>query len=1034
MIGSASREQASAPPAGQPGTYEQAEADGEGSCASGGDVGGMVAAPTMQAGYAAEAANDMASGGEERAQSWTSVSTAPRFASVSLGGGQTLELKRMRVTVKVEGFRARTVVDHVFYNPHDRTIEGTFRYPLPAEATVSGYAMFLGTGGSGTPEFFGPDDQLRQMDPRQLGSLTLEQVTQRADAQLWGELRTGRIVRQAEARETYENVTRRRVDPALVEQVAPNTFEARVFPIAAHGYHRVIVSYEQNLPRVGRALEYAFAVPQANIDTFELTVAADKPAVRAARYVGSLQGIADQSNARGIAFRYGKQGATEAGTLAFQLEDAAPQVEIVAGENPIRHESHFVMRVHGDDRMAGQQGASSDQAVFVLDTSLSEHADRFAIDVALLEGILEQTPGIRRFNVITFDAGARWLSEAWIANDARGREDTIARLRGVLLEGGTDLSAALGALASPPQEMNVARGTPTDVFLLSDGAINLGDTDADAIVAAHPARSPFRARFFAYRTGLGAENVALMRSLTREGAVFNCLTRDSVPACATAHQRSGLHIARVEIVGRGAQPARVSDVIVAGQEATLSRNGTLMLAGKLEAAGAATLKLIGTIDGREVTIEHPIELAAAGELAPRAWAEIAVAELLATHDDDLESYAIALSQHYRVPSRLASFLVLETDAEYHQYGLDEEQGRAGASVSELTEGQRQQRTASRSAWDRIERVFSGPRARNRLASIEGGEVYRRLATFVGRQDALLDGGSRIPLVMANAVPEGYRRGLTHDADAVALFRDEAERRHTQGDLGAAIRALTSLVENDPGSSEIARAVAYRLHSWDADATSANLLLGVLEQRPYEPQSYRDLANVLWTRRPAVTAMLFEAVLAGPWDSRFVGLDTVVREEYALFIRDHRRSAPNHPFTEYLAQRERALGLGLPASDMRVTMTWNTDNTDIDLWVTGPDGDKCYYAQRDTETGQLLDDITRGFGPERYQTRDGSERGEFLVQAHYYGNNGNRLVAETHVTITIATHLGTPQERVQRYDAVLANPGDVADIARIDLGD
>src|SRR5687767_6271389 len=43
---------------------------------------------------------------------------APRFASVSLGGGQTLELRKMRVSVVVEGFRARTIVDHIFHNPH----------------------------------------------------------------------------------------------------------------------------------------------------------------------------------------------------------------------------------------------------------------------------------------------------------------------------------------------------------------------------------------------------------------------------------------------------------------------------------------------------------------------------------------------------------------------------------------------------------------------------------------------------------------------------------------------------------------------------------------------------------------------------------------------------------------------------------------------------------------------------------------------------------------------------------------------------
>ena len=47
----------------------------------------------------------------------------------------------MRVTVTIEGPRARTVVDHVFRNPHDKQLEGTIEYPLPASASPCYYAL-----------------------------------------------------------------------------------------------------------------------------------------------------------------------------------------------------------------------------------------------------------------------------------------------------------------------------------------------------------------------------------------------------------------------------------------------------------------------------------------------------------------------------------------------------------------------------------------------------------------------------------------------------------------------------------------------------------------------------------------------------------------------------------------------------------------------------------------------------------------------------------------------------------------------------
>ncbi|MDH5491027.1 MAG: DUF2135 domain-containing protein, partial [Myxococcales bacterium] len=173
-------------------------------------------------------------------------------------------------------------------------------------------------------------------------------------------------------------------------------------------------------------------------------------------------------------------------------------------------------------------------------------------------------------------------------------------------------------------------------------------------------------------------------------------------------------------------------------------------------------------------------------------------------------------------------------------------------------------------------------------------------------------------------------------------------------------------------------------------------------------------------------------LSGQWDGRFLQVQTVVREEYALFIRAHRREHGDHPFAQYLASREQALNLRLEPADLRVTMTWNTDNTDIDLWVTDPRGEKCYYAHRNIASGgELLDDVTRGFGPERFHAIQ-SVPGEYLVQAHYYGNNGNRLLAETDVTLTVATHVGTDRERVERHVVTLRDSGDIATVARIQM--
>ncbi|NOY91465.1 MAG: DUF2135 domain-containing protein, partial [Deltaproteobacteria bacterium] len=971
------------------------------------------------------------------AQSWRRVTGASRFASVSLGGGHSLELRRVRVSVKVEGFRARTVVDHIFYNPYDRALEGKFRYALPPEASVSSYAMFLGTG-RGEPSFFGPEQANRRREEAMQGMGPIAGTLARVDPQAWGELRVGRIVQAEQGREVYENVTRRGVDPALVEEVAPNTFEARVFPIAAHGFHRVIVSYEQTLPRVGGELEYLFPVPSSerggqSLESFEFSLEADGAKARRLRYTGDLRGGAafQRAGIRGYALR--SDGPQQGGAVAVRMTPSGRgPIELLVGGDPSSQqgEKHFILRVRGDARLPeGGASAGAPQAVFLLDTSLSEDPDRFNLDVNLMRLILERSPNIRRFNVITFDAGARWLSPRWMRNDAAGRDSALERVGQILLEGATDLGAALRTLAHPPMPVG---GGHLDAFLLTDGAVSWGERDAGNLIASFRAESPWDARFFAYRTGLGAEDTRMLRRLTAGGAVFNCLSSSALEGCAVGHQRAGLRIESVRLEGRGEGGARTSDVLVAGGVATLTRGAELLIAGRVNRVGDATLHISGTLNGQAQDWAVPVSLTGSGELASRAWAEIAVQHLLATHDSELEDLAVALGQRYRVPSRVTSFLVLATDAEYQQYDLARARRDAGSGgIAELVAHARQSRSGARTSWQRLERALRLGASHNRLEAHEQGRVWRDLSGFVARRPvAFVRGGQAIPAVLASDAPRGYRRNRPHEPEQLEVYRLEAERRREAGQLGAAIRALSSGVENAPASAEVARSVGYSLMAWGADAEAAEVFISVLEKRPYEPQSYRDLASALWLKRPSMTAMLYEAVLAGQWNARFRGVVEIVREEYALFSRAVIRQRARSPLAAWLRTRQQALGLSVPESSLRVTMTWNTDNTDIDLWVTDPSGEKCYYAHRSLASGGvLLADVTQGFGPERFQSVE-TEHGEYRVQAHYYGNNGNRLLAETYVTLVVATYVGTPQEQVQRFVVRLGDRGDIADVARI----
>lgn len=969
--------------------------------------------------------------GSGEPQAWQKTTSEILFAKVSLGGGETLELKRMRVSAHVEGLRARTVVDHVFHNPFPRTLEGTFRYPLPPEATVSYFAMFDGSS-EADPAFFGPADGLANATPADLAATAPDAVVASADPSLWPGAKVAKVVQAVAATQAYEKAAGRKVDPALVEQIAPNTFSARVFPIPASGSIRIVIAYEQTLPSIGDKLEYGFDLAKGPVGALDFAIAAPRTAVTGASYAGNVDGVTKADNNDSLAFAASFANASPGGRLVFRFptSPASPQATVLAGTDPGTKSQYFVARLTPDMTALPQTEGGAAQAVFLLDTSFSEHPDQFQVNRKLLQGILESSPKLQRFNVLAFDVSARWLSPAWVTNDAAGRSAMLAKVDALLLEGSTDVGAALRALAAPP--FAVGTDAHLDAFLLSDGVLDWGDSAVETMAQRYDATSPFITRFFVYRTGLAADNLELFAALTRRGAIFNCFSAADLPACSTAHQTTGVVLSAVTVEGVSATPAQAADVLVSGRQATVFPGAPITVTGRLVTSGDAIIHLQGKTSAGPVDLAVPVTLTPAGELAPRAWAEIAVTQLAQARDSKLADLAIALSQRYRVPSRLGSFLILDNPASVPDYDLEAAQAKLGGkTLDEALKAAFAALGAGVTSWDRLSYVFNTYGATSHVLSADGGKLVSKVKSLVPATELELPLSTlAAPVITAASVPPAYVSAMRHDPDVATPFVDEAERRRGAGDVPGAVRALSTLVENNPSDAEVERLIGYRIGSWKQEPLADSLFLHVLERRPFEPQSYRDLANSLWTARPGLSALLFEAAIQGEWAPKFALMKPVVEEEYSMLIRALAKKSPSDPLVSYLQGRKKSLGLPDPVGDLRVTLTWNTDQTDIDLWVTDPKGEKCFYSNpKIASGGELLADLTQGYGPERFQAIN-AIRGTYKVQVHYFGNNSNQLVAETYVIVTVTTHVGTPLESVQRFNVMLPRVDEVTTITTV----
>ena len=219
-----------------------------------------------------------------------------------------------------------------------------------------------------------------------------------------------------------------------------------------------------------------------------------------------------------------------------------------------------------------------------------------------------------------------------------------------------------------------------------------------------------------------------------------------------------------------------------------------------------------------------------------------------------------------------------------------------------------------------------------------------------------------------------------------------------------------------------RIAAHRLQQAGELALAVDLFEKVLSLRPEEPQSLRDLALALEARAdarrlkagqgsPSIAAdyvrsvELLNRIVLGRWDRRFPEIEVMALEEanriIAVVERDPAFGRPSFPIDARLRT--------LLDTDLRVVMTWDTDLTDIDLWVTEPSGEQCYYGHALTQTGGLVSrDFTGGYGPEEYLVHR-AMAGEYRIQSNFYGSRSQSLTGPTTIQATVITDFGRPNE-------------------------
>lgn len=279
-------------------------------------------------------------------------------------------------------------------------------------------------------------------------------------------------------------------------------------------------------------------------------------------------------------------------------------------------------------------------------------------------------------------------------------------------------------------------------------------------------------------------------------------------------------------------------------------------------------------------------------------------------------------------------------------------------------------------------------------------------------------------------------------DSPAFYLDCSDHFLRAGQRELALRVLTSVVELKLREPRLLRVAAHRLQQLGALDLAVELFEEVRRLRPEEPQSLRDLALALEARADAAlrergrgdrglagsyerAVELLSELALGQWDGRFPEIEVTALEEANRILTVLERDL-GFPKSTLLDARLRAQ----LDTDLRIVLTWDTDSTDMDLWVTEPSGEKCYYAHALTASGGLVSrDFTGGYGPEEYLVRR-APTGEYKVQANFYGSRAATLTGPTTLQATVITNWGRPDEQRRALTLRLGAARDVVDVGRV----
>jgi Ca-activated chloride channel family protein len=390
---------------------------------------------------------------------------------------RALPIKSIKIDTKISSQVATTHVEQIFRNDSDATLEGTYFFPIPEQASITEFAIWDG------------------------------------DRRLVGEVRS-----REEARRIYDEIVRRQRDPGLLEYAGKNLFQASIFPIPPHSDKKLELSYSQILKAESGTVAYRYPLGTGRQVTeiggvsgrIELENKEPVRNIYSPTHAIEVKRNGDRHSV--VTFEGGKDPQDFQLFYALSREDFG--VTLLTHREPDK-DGYYLLMISPKDDWSEQEYAAKD-IVFVLDTSgsMAEAGKMEKARAALLYGIRILRPQ-DRFNVVSFAGEERLMESRMITADDQGRKRGEAFAQSLRPLGGTNINQAMLVAMQQFEASN----RPKILVFMTDGLPTVGVTNTEAIVAAARSARITGLRLFSFGVGYDVNTALLDRLAAENGGV-----------------------------------------------------------------------------------------------------------------------------------------------------------------------------------------------------------------------------------------------------------------------------------------------------------------------------------------------------------------------------------------------------------------------------------------------------------------------------------------------------------------------------------